>query len=392
MLHTIGQLTPGGAENQLVRMLCHGKRDDVEHAIACFWRTKHAHMETALARAGVPVFYLDKRRHFDPGFALRLASLVRRWKPDVIHGWLLSGSLWGRLGGIIGGRPAMVAAFRNDELLRFPGAKWLDLLLARYTQLGIANSKRVQHLIRDYLDWPESRVVQINNGLDTAFFRPEHPSKERRKRLGLPERGTIVVMVGRFAEQKNWPMFVSVAKIITETRPDVCFVAVGGPEDPDGVYGKVKDHIDRCGLGPDQIRLLGPRRDVNEVLAQSNLFVLTSDFEGMPNAVLEAMSCGLPVIATRISGTEEVVSDNETGFLVAQDDAEGMAERIVYCIDQPEKADTIGRQARAFAVENFSFEKMAKQHLDVYVTAIRRRWPGRRMLNTENEPSQEHTE
>ena len=391
MLHTIGQLNPGGAEIQLVRMLCHDKQDDVEHGIACFWRTEHAHIETALAKAGVPVFYLDKSRHFDPGFVVRLARLVRRWKPDVIHGWLSSGSMWGRLGGILAGRPAMVAAFRSDNLFLFPGSQWLDLFLARYTQFGIVNSKRVQQLIRDHLDWPESRVVQIANGLDTTVFSPERPDPERRKRLGLPESGTIVVMVGRLTEVKNWPMFVSVAQIVAEARSNVCFVGVGRTEDPDSVYGKVKDLVDKYGLGPNRIRFLGQRRDVNEILAQSNLSVLTSDYEGMPNVVLEAMSCALPVIATRVSGTEELVADDKTGFLVAPGDAEGMAEHILYCIDHPKRTEAIGRQAREFVVENFSFEKMAKEHRDVYLAAARRRWPGRRKFNADDELPQEHT-
>ena len=373
-------------------MLCHDKQDDVEHGIACFWRTEHAHIETALAKAGVPVFYLDKSRHFDPGFVVRLARLVRRWKPDVIHGWLLSGSMWGRLGGILGGRPAMVAAFRSDNLFRFPGAKWVDLFLARYTQFGIVNSKRIQRLIQNHLDWPESRVVQIGNGLDTSVFSPERPDAERRKRLGLPESGIIVVMIGRLAEMKNWPMFVSVAKIVTEARPNTCFVGVGRTEDPDSVYGEVKDLADKYGLGPDQIRFLGQRRDVNEILAQSDLSVLTSDYEGMPNVVLEAMGCGLPVIATRISGTEELIADDKTGFLVEPGDAEGMAERILYCIDESELAEAIGRQAREFVVENFSFEKMAEEHRNVYLAATRRRWPGQWKFNTDDELLQEHTE
>jgi len=388
VLHAIGQLNPGGAENQLVRMLCHDKQEDVEHGIACFWRTEHAHIEDALARAGIPVFYLDKNKQFDPGFVLRLARLVRRWKPDVMHSWLLSGALWGRMGGMLGGCPAMVAAFRNDKLLRFPGSKWIDRFFARHTQFGIANSKRVQRLMLDYLDWPESRIVQIGNGLDTDVFSPKNPDPELRKRLGLPENGRIVTMVGRFAKQKNWPMFARLAKIVTDARPNVCFVTVGRMEDPDSVYEEVKDLVDKAALGPDQIRFLGQRRDVNEILAQSDLFVLTSDYEGMPNAVLEAMGCALPIIATRISGTEEIVMDDKTGFLVEPDDAEGMAERVLYCLDKPEEAEAIGGQAREYVVENFSFERMAQEHRKIYLAAARLRWPERKKFHTDDELAQ----
>jgi len=358
-------------------MLCNDEQEDVIHGIACFWRTEQAHIEEALHRAGVEVFYLDKGRSLDIGFIIRLARLIRRWKPDVLHCWLLSAVLWGRIGGMLGKRPAMVAAYRNDELLKFPGSKLLDRCLARHTQFGIANSKRVQQLFMNYLNWPASRIVQIDNGLDTDVFSPDTADADKREKLGLPRQGTIVTMVGRFARQKNWPMFVRTAKIVTDARENVCFVAVGRQDDPDSVSDEVKALVDKYALGPDKIRFLGQRRDVSEILAQSDLFVLTSDYEGMPNALLEAMSCALAIVATHISGTEEIVVDDKTGFLVKPDDAEGMAQRIIHCIDNPERACDIGRRSREHVVENFSFERMAREHREIYLAAAGIRWPER---------------
>ena len=109
------------------------------------------------------------------------------------------------------------------------------------------------------------------------------------------------------------------------------------------------------------------------ILSECDVSLSTSQFEGMPNAVLEAMSSGLPVIATRVSGSEELISDFETGFLVPLDDAGAMAARLHEVLSDKSLRQQLGQRARAFVIDGFSFERMVTEHNDAYETVLRAR-------------------
>ena len=366
VLHTIGQLTHGGAELQLLGLLRHGTGDAFQHAVVCFWRAADEGILAGLKEARCPVFFLDKRRGVDLGFVFRLASLIRSWRPDVVHTWLQSGGLWGRIAARLGSNPPVVSSFRGEEAHRWPGGKYLDRLLAAHTAECVVNSRRLQTVLAERLNRDESEIRLIPNGLEVSRFRREPPDAGVRRRLGLPEAGCVVTMVATMRPVKNWPLFLEVAGRVTAQRPDVTFVAAGGGP----LLEEMKGRAASAGLGPDRVRMLGKRNDVPDILAQSDLFVLTSDFEGMPNAILEAMASRLCVVATRCSGTEEVVVDGETGFLADVGDADGLVRHVLHCVDNPNQAEALGAEARRRAVRDFSFEKMADGHRRAYCRAL----------------------
>ena len=369
VLHVIAQLTHGGAEFQLKGLVQHGTGDDFQHAVACLWRSGADDIVDPIRQAGVEVFFLDKHKSVDVAAICRLIALIRRWRPDVVHTWLQSGGLWGRLAAMWAGRPAVVAAFRGEQLHTWPGGKYLDRWLDKHTDVCIVNSRRLQKVLARRLARAEGDIQLVVNGLDGSRFSHPPADPDKRSQLGLPKDGPIVTMVGTMREVKNWPLFVDVARRVAGQRADVCFVGVGGGPK----LGEMRDHCRRVGVEPGPVRLLGKRTDVPEILAQSDLFLLTSDFEGMPNAVLEAMASGLGVVATRCSGTEEVVRDGGTGFLADVGDAAGLADRIVRCLDDAALRESLGQAGRRRVLQEFSFEHMAAGHRQAYVSAINRR-------------------
>ena len=120
----------------------------------------------------------------------------------------------------------------------------------------------------------------------------------------------------------------------------------------------------------DQIEFLGHRADIPEQLAMLDIYVQPSEYEGMPNAVMEAMASGLPVIATNVGGTPEVVIDNQTGFLIPPKVPGAIAEKIMYIIEHPNLAQQIGLNARAYIEKHFSIEVMIRKTDELFETVI----------------------
>ncbi len=368
VLHVIGQLTHGGAEFQLKGLLQHGTGDDTEHAVACLWRTGADDIVRPIRQAGWDVFFLDKHRGLDLKMIARLAALIRHWKPDVVHTWLMSAGLWGRIAAILAGRPAVVAAFRGEEMHSWPGGKYLDRWLDRRTDGVIVNSKRLQDVLGARLGRSPESIQLVVNGLDASRFVPEPTDPARRAELGLPADGLIVTMVATIRTVKNWPLFVEVARRVHAERPDVHFVSVGGGP---GLAG-LTEHVSGLGLDEDCIRLLGKRTDVPDILVQSDLAMLTSDFEGMSNALLEGMAAGLAVVATNCSGTVEVVTPGETGFLADVGDADGLTEHVLRCVADDDLRRRLGQAGRERVLSEFSFERMSQGHRQAYLAAVAR--------------------
>lgn len=369
VLHVIAQLTYGGAELQLKGLVQQGTGDEFQHAVACLWSTGADEIVGPMRDAGCEVFFLDKKKGLDLGVTRRLAKLIRAWQPDLIHTWLMSAGLWGRLGAIRAGRPAVVAAFRGEQMHRWPGGRFLDRWLDRRTDGVIVNSKRLQTVLAARLGRPAESIPVVVNGLDASRFTPGQPSADRRRELGLPAGGLIVAMVGTIRPVKNWPLFIEVARRVCAAEPNVHFVGVGGGPGDDDLLEQLKTSASDI----DRLHMIGNRADVPDILAQSDLFMLTSNTEGMPNAILEAMAAGLPVVATACSGTEEVVVDGETGFLAGVGDADALTEHVLRCVGDPDLRDRLGKAGRQRVLSEFSFEQMAAGHRRVYLDAIARR-------------------
>jgi len=167
---------------------------------------------------------------------------------------------------------------------------------------------------------------------------------------------------------KNWPMFIESAELVTQTCPHAFFLGVGGGE----LLSEMSARAKALGLYPNRLRFLGKRTDVSEILGVSDVLLFTSNSEGMPNAVLEAMSCGLPVVATRISGTKELVYDGQNGFLVPTCDAQAAADCILRLYKDRMLTQRMGAEGRRIIVENYSVERMAAMHEEVYRRTILR--------------------
>ncbi|HUI26292.1 MAG TPA: glycosyltransferase, partial [Candidatus Kryptonia bacterium] len=271
---------------------------------------------------------------------------------DVVHAWLFIANAYAWLATRGTGRPLVTSA-RNCKR-----QGWLlDTLNRRAFAASAAivvNSQEVARYIGDAYRAPSDRTMVIYNAIDTDRFHPATPVRNDEP---------CVVMIGRLVPQKNPSLFVAAAARLRQQLPSVRFRIIGaGP-----LRAKVEAEIAAAGLRG-CCEVLGERHDVPELLRAADLLWLTSDWEGLPNVVLEAMASGVPLVATDVGGTRELVRDGEGGFVIPAGDRDALVARSLSLLRDGEVRYRFGVAARKRA-EAFAPERMADAMRTVYLRA-----------------------
>jgi glycosyltransferase involved in cell wall biosynthesis len=197
--------------------------------------------------------------------------------------------------------------------------------------------------------------------VDTERYGQPIDRRSVRKRVGIPSDARLLIVVAKLMEQKGHAFLLRALPPLQERFADLHVLLVGdGP-----LRAALAERI--AGLpGAARVHLVGNRRDVGDLLAASDLFVLPSLWEGLPMALLEAMASGLPVVATRVSGSAQVVVDGESGLLVPPGDVERLSEAIATLLDDPARARRMGRAARERVERSYSARAQAARHAELY--------------------------
>jgi len=211
----------------------------------------------------------------------------------------------------------------------------------------------------------EDQTALIRSGIDLErFASPQKSREETRKELGIPLDTPLATMIACFKPQKAPLDFVRVAGLVKKEMPHVRFLMVG-----DGILrNEIEQARRECGVEQELI-LPGWRRDIPEILNATDCLVLTSLWEGLPRVFPQAMCLGLPVVATRVDGATDVISDNVNGFLLPPRDCEGMAQKVLYLLKNPDRAKEMGERGRA-QVKEFDSHTMVKQQEELYFSLV----------------------
>ena len=195
-----------------------------------------------------------------------------------------------------------------------------------------------------------ARVVAVPNGVDLRAYAPASNSPAADWRHNAKH---VVTILGNLGEVKGYPVFLEAAAKISGELDDCLFLAVGGETFGHGFGQRMEQRAQALGLG-DRVRFLGWQPHVAEILRQSDVMVLPSLSEGLPLAILEAMACARPVVATTVGGVPEAVVDGKTGYLVPPGDAEALSLATLRLLRNREAAEQMGREGRRRAESHFS--------------------------------------
>jgi glycosyltransferase involved in cell wall biosynthesis len=308
-------LSRGGAERQAVNtargLACKGH--DV-HLI--YSRRSDSDYEPELAAPARVAFVPGSPRYV--GLVRRLRRYLVTHEIEVAHAFKKRPSVYGAIAATLARVPVILGSYRIVYRERGALRRWhqlADRLNAGWT----VNSAAVAASLARGIGADPARCFVIRNGVEAGRVQPRVSRAQARAALGLGAEAPVVAMIAALKPQKRHAMLLHAAARLLERRPATTFLLAG--------EGRERASIEvlaaALGIGA-QVRLLGMRTDVPDVLAAADVSVLTSEHEGTPNAVLESMACGVPVVCTRFEGAEEVVTDGHDGYLVARDDLVGL--------------------------------------------------------------------
>lgn len=324
---------------------------------------------------GVEVVFLQtgEARKF---LVMDYARLLGRIKPHIVHS---HSGVWRDvcLGSVIARVPYIFhtehgRVFLDDNLR----ARLTHRFLTRFRTRVIAVSDELKGFLKECVGIGADKLVTIHNGIEVDKFVPRQRDAALREKLGLKNDEAFIMAVGRINPVKDYETLIrAIHEVKNRLRGGARFrLFIAGPETDDNIPGggllpRLKALCSALGV-QDEVVFLGKRDDVMELLPQADIFVQTSITEGLSMAILEAMSCRLPVVATDVGGNSELVSDGETGMLIKSKDPLAAGDALVRLIRDKGLRAGMGARGRERVVREFSLDHMTEEYQKLYQSAV----------------------
>jgi L-malate glycosyltransferase len=358
VVHVVYELRHGGMELGVLKLTNALDATRIQSAICS---TRPAPALRHLAGPGVRLFELDRRpKGNDPRVAWSLYALFRRERPHIVHthawGTLLEGVIAARLA-----RVPIVVHGEHGTLQVSMRQRWPQRLAWSCVDQVLSVSSRLGERMAREVGFPVGRIRTIRNGVDVARFRRVEKA-EARAALGVPAEGFVAVTVGRLVRVKDHARLLdAVARLRQDGLPVTLLIAGDGPLKSD-----LEQQSERLGMQK-HVHMLGHRQDVEIVLAAGDVFVLPSRSEGLSNTILESMAAGLPVVATRVGGADEMVIDGRTGILVRPECIDDLVTALRAVMSNPSMCYAMGQAGRERVEAEFDIAKMAREYESLYL-------------------------
>lgn len=350
----VGTLGQGGAERQLFYMVSELQQYGANVHILCL--TQGEFWEERIRTLGVPVSWVGKYS----GRLLRLIQIIRKvyfLRPKILQSSHFYTNIYTGIVGKVFGIPN-IGALRSDCFNEVAtNGRWLGMLQLKFPQMIAGNSK--QGLMNALtFGIPRKNVFLLPNVLDTELFTIK-PNQNRNL--------ITLLTVGNLTKAKRTDRFVRLmARMEQEFPGKTNGIIVGdGP-----LRSELQKQAWEAGLTSDQLNFLGSVVNVQEVYTKASIFILTSDWEGTPNVVMEAMACGLPVVATMVGGVTDLIRHGETGLLVNHDNEDHLFNAICTLINDSSLRETMGKKSREFIKKEHSLDKLPEYLLELYKRAV----------------------
>ena len=360
LMHVVFSLETGGLENGVVN-LCNGLDRDLFATSVCVFRAGGA-LASRLDTAEVELTLVRRYLNTDPSLPVRLAWELRRQRVDIIHthswGTLVEGVLAAKLARtpvvIHGEHGVMEERPRNIPVQRY--------LWSKANQLTAVADSLADRMV-EVVGAARNEIQVIPNGVDSARFRPLPAEQDEcRRQFGLPTTGLLLGMVARLVPVKN---HLGVFRAVAQLKDHGIGVQLALAGD-----GPLREDLRQAatGLGiADRVYFLGNVVRVERLLPALDVFVLNSHTEGMSNTILEAMSCGVPVVATAVGSTPAIIADGRSGCLIPAGDVAALVRALDNLARDPLLRRNMGQTGRMQIEHGFSIDRMVRDYQELYL-------------------------
>ena len=366
----------GGTEGQFVNLGLGLERSRFEVHFGCLRR--FGMMLEELESSGVPVTDYGVSSFRSPraiAAQFRLARNIRRFGIDIVHAYGFSANAFAipaaRIAGV-----KVVASIRDMGVYLSPAKLTAQRWICKFADRILVNAEAIKAWLVD-AGYDGNRITVIPNGVDVSRFEPAR-SNRLRSDLGLTADAPLVGVLGRVSGRKGLEDFIAAASIVAPRFPSARFLIIGEPSfssrgsqiHVDETYtNELKALAERHGV-KDRVIFTGFRSDVARILPELTVSVLPSLSEGLSNTLLESMAAGVPVVATRVGGTAEVIRDSENGLLVPPSDPRSLAESICRLLDTPEFAAKVGAAGRQRIIDRYSMARLIEDTSRFYESIV----------------------
>lgn len=376
VLQFINSFHQGGSERQAVQLTRLLREDGTfEVFLACL--NDEGILRQEVEKLGfneIPEYKLTS--FFNANFLLQArscAKFIRQNKIEIVHTHDFYTNVFGMFAAKLAGVKVRIASKRETGGMRSKAQKIVEKIAFRQANLIVANSEAVKNYLTNK-GISADKINVIYNGLDLERLTPKETSRTKIcEELGLPkdENAKFVTMVANLRHTvKNQPMFLRAAKIVLEKHPNAHFVLAG--------EGELRDSLEKLAKDlqvSENTHFIGLCTKVPELLSISYVCTLTSFKEGFSNSILEYMSAGKPVVATKVGGASEAVIEDETGFLIDSDDDQALAEKLIWLLGNTQKAEEMGKKGQKIIKEKFSCEAQLEKTKNLYQKMFKSRNP-----------------
>jgi glycosyltransferase involved in cell wall biosynthesis len=357
ILYVITDLKVGGVPLHLYRLVKAMRARG--HHCSVVSLAREAPVASQLCEEGVEVHNCQGRGGWDFRVIGRLARVIKSAQPDIVHSLLFHANVAAR-------RAARKAEMLPDrvicEIQTVEVERWWHLVVDRWTHRGcrftIGNSPSVIEHLTTKAKIPRDRLRLVQGGIDPARFQGATPIE--RAALGLSADTPIVLWVGRLDPVKGLSFLIEAFRSVVAESDAHLLLAGDGP-----LRHAVRNQIARLDLTP-RVHLLGERNDIPALLKAADVFVFPSRTEGLPNALLEAMASGCPIITTDVPGCRDLITHDDTGLTVPYRDTSAMAVAILRLLRDRETATRLGRQAAGSVNRGWHIDRTFDAYADLY--------------------------
>lgn len=362
----------GGAENQLRQLIPYLVERECSVSIVTRrwhedWAKKDQVDGVNVVRLGVP----GRSKIATLIFVMSLLKylLIEGRKVDILHshGAVNMGALCSIMARIIGKKNIVkIASAGKISPFTTTISGQLVLWMFKKADIVIAMTDEIKEELAS-INCKRDKIIQITNGVDAERFKPASPEEkvQWRKMSGLRPESRIVLFSSRLVFGKGIDLLLEAWRTIADEFPDTYLLIVGSGEDQqDSIEQEMKSAVEKEGIP--HVIFLGATTTPEKLLRIADIFVFPSRKEGFPNALMEALATGLPVVASNIGGVKPLLKDNYTGILFDNENIAQLSEKLRETLGEMDRAQKLGEKARLEMIERFSFHKIAQSYRNLY--------------------------